>query len=230
MDNLLEFIYNNQFLVIIFSFMIASFSQALVRNNYEKYSKVTGNLNLTGAEVAHKIMIANGITDVRIESTDVVLGDHFDPRAKVVRLSPGVANTNSVSAQAIAAHEIGHVLQYAQGSSLIRIRNAFLPVVQISSKLVWGLIFGGIFLQLVGLLYLGIVAFSMILLFQVATLPVEFDASNRALKQLQTLTIVDNNSYVGYKKVLGSAALTYVVAVLASILTLLRFLSIARKR
>lgn len=230
MNNLLDFIYNNQFLVIIFSFVIASAAQGLVHKNYEKYSKVAGAVNMTGAEVAQKIMMANGITDVRIESTNVLLGDHFDPKAKVVRLSPGVANSNSISSQAIAAHEIGHVLQYAQGSALIKFRNVLLPTVQISSRLVWGLIIGGILLQSFGLLYLGIAAFSVILLFQVATLPVEFDASSRALKQLQTLTIVDNNTYDGYKKVLGSAALTYVVAVITSVLTLLRFLSMARRR
>lgn len=230
MDQLLDFIYENQIVVILLSVAIGLFSNLLVKSNFEKYSKVAGMVNLTGTEVAQKIMSANGVYDVKLEITDRFLGDHFDPRNKVVRLSPNVANSNSVAAQAIAAHEIGHVLQYAQGSKLIAVRNAFLPLAQLGSKGVWFSIILGLYFQILGFVYLGIIAFAFILLFQVATLPVEFDASNRALTQLRNLSITSNEYEVGVKKVLSSAALTYVVAVIASILTILRLLSIARRR
>ncbi|MFV0424999.1 MAG: zinc metallopeptidase [Bacilli bacterium] len=230
MDGFLDFIYQNQFLVILLSIGLGLFSNLLVKGNFEKYSKVAGNVSLTGTEVAKKIMHANGVYDVEIEITDNFLGDHYDPRNKVVRLSPGVANSNSIASQAIAAHEVGHVLQYAQGSKLIAIRNAFLPLAQLGSKGVWVAIILGIFFQMTGLIYLGILAFMGILLFQVATLPVEFDASSRAMKQLNDLSIVSLDNQEGVKKVLSSAALTYVVAVVASILTILRLLSIARRR
>ncbi|MFV0499417.1 MAG: zinc metallopeptidase [Bacilli bacterium] len=230
MNTLLEFIYQNQMSIILITVGLGVFSSSYVRSNFEKYSKIQGSLNLTGAEIAKKIMNANGIYDIDIETIDINLGDHFDPRNKVVRLSPNVANSNSLAAQAIAAHEIGHVLQYSQGSKLIAIRNMFLPAAQIGSKGVWVAIILGLFFQITDFLYLGIVALFAILLFQVATLPVEFDASNRALKQLTTLSIVTEEYSVGVKKMLSSAALTYVVAVISSVLTILRLLSIARRR
>ncbi len=230
MDSVLDFIYANQFLVIMFTMFLGMVSSGYVNGTFQKYSKVRGSVSLTGAEVAEKIMHANGVYDVKIEMIENHLGDHFDPKNKVVRLSPSVGQSNSVSAQAVAAHEIGHVLQYAQGSKLIAIRNAFLPLAQLGSKMVWVAIIGGIIFQILGLIYLGVIAFTAILLFQIATLPVEFDASSRALTQLKNLSLTTPEYESGVKKVLGAAALTYVLAVVASILTILRLLSIARRR
>lgn len=230
MDTILDVIYENQLLIIMISFALAMFSSSFVKSSFIKYSKVPGNTSLTGSQVAEKIMHANNVFDVKVEITNNFLGDHFDPRAKVVRLSPDVANSYSVAAQAVAAHEIGHVLQYAQGSKLISFRNAFLPLAQLSSKAVWVLILLGIYFQMSGMLTLGVAAFAMILIFQVATLPVEFDASARAMTQLKNLSITTPEYEVGVKKVLSAAALTYVVAVITSLLTLLRLLSIVRRR
>lgn len=230
MDTIYDLFYENQLILIILSFCIAFYSSTLVKSSFTKYSKVPGSTSMTGIQVAEKIMHANNVFDVKIEITNNFLGDHFDPKAKVVRLSPDVANSNSVAAQAVAAHEIGHVLQYDQGSKLISIRNAFLPLAQLSSKAVWGLILLGIYFQMSGMLTLGIAAFTMILLFQVATLPVEFDASARAMTQLKNLSITTPEFEAGVKKVLSAAALTYVVAVITSLLTLLRFLAIRDRR
>ncbi len=228
--NMLQNIGSNQMLIILITFAIASISQSYLNSTFNKYSKIRTRGNLTGIEVAQKIMRANGVYDVKIEEVKTNLGDHFDPKNKVVRLSPAIGNGTSIASNAVAAHEIGHVLQYHQGSKLILIRNAFLPLAQIGSKLMWIALFGGLILQVFGLVLLGIILFTGVLLFQVATLPVEFDASKRARQQLINLNIIDHNELEGVGKTLNAAALTYVAGVITSLLTLLRFLQLASRR
>ncbi len=230
MNEFLDFIYMNRMIMLLLTFVIATLSQGYLTKTFAKYSKVKSTSNLTGMEVAKQIMNANGVYDVSLEQIDINLGDHFDPRSKTVRLSPKIANQNSIAAQAVAAHEIGHVLQHQEKSSLLKIRNAILPFAQLGSKGMWFAIILGIAFQMTGLLYLGIILFVFIIMFQVATLPVEFDASSRAKQQLLNLNIITSQDEVGVKKVLNAAALTYVVAVVSSILTLLRLLSIANRR
>ncbi len=230
MENILDFIYYNQFLIIIITMIIGIMAQSYLKSNFTKYSKVRGYANLTGEEVAQRIMNANGVYDVNIERTKITLGDHFDPKNKVVRLSPDVAASNSVAAQAVAAHEVGHVLQYHEGSVLIKARNAFLPIAQISSKGLWGVLIAGFIFQITGFIYLGLIMLAGVLLFQVATLPVEYDASRRAKVQLANLGFVDSNTSEGVGKVLNAAALTYVVAVIGTLMTILRLFSIANRR
>ncbi len=220
--------YTTGFIIIIVSMLLGIWAQANVRNTVGKYLKKAGSAELTGFEVAQKIMQANGVYDVQVELVKGTLSDHFDPRSKKVRLSRDIYYGKSIAAQAIAAHEVGHVLQYAEGSSLIKIRTAILPLAQIGSKMSGPFILIGILSSMTGLLWLGIVALVLALLFQLATLPVEFDASNRALKQMYALQITDNTSDLGAKKVLTAAAWTYVIAALVALLQIIRLIMIAR--
>ncbi len=220
--------YTTGFIIIIVSMLLGLWGQTNVRDTVNKYLKKSGSSDLSGFEVAEKIMHANGVFDVQIELANGTLSDHFDPRSKKVRLSRDIYYGKSIAAQAIAAHEVGHVLQYAEDSSLIKIRTSILPVAQIGSQMSGPLILLGIFASMTGLLWLGIVALVFALLFQLATLPVEFDASNRALKQMYAHGITDNTTDLGAKKVLKAAAWTYVIAALVALLQIIRLVMIAR--
>ncbi len=220
--------YTTGFMIIILSMVLGLWAQANVRSTVNKYLRKSGSSDLSGFEVAEKIMHANGVYDVQIELANGTLSDHFDPRSKKVRLSRDIYYGKSIAAQAIAAHEVGHVLQYAEDSSLIKIRTSILPVAQLGSQMSGPLILLGIFASMTGLLWLGIIALVLALLFQLATLPVEFDASNRALKQMYTHGITDNTTDLGAKKVLKAAAWTYVIAALVALLQIIRLVMIAR--
>lgn len=220
--------YTTGFIIIILSMVLGLWAQANVRSTVNKYLRKSGSSDLSGYEVAEKIMHANGVYDVQIELANGTLSDHFDPRSKKVRLSRDIYYGKSIAAQAIAAHEVGHVLQYAEDSSLIKIRTSILPVAQLGSQMSGPLILLGIFASMTGLLWLGIIALVFALLFQLATLPVEFDASNRALKQMYAHGITDNTTDLGAKKVLKAAAWTYVIAALVALLQIIRLVMIAR--
>ncbi len=216
--------------IILVSIIIGMMAQSNLKSTFFKYSRRESTTNLTGCEVAEKIMHENGIYDVRVEITNGYLGDHFDPRNKVVRLSKENYYGSSIAAQAVAAHEVGHVIQYAQNSVLLKIRTAIFPMAQIGSQIAGPIILIGLISTIPGLLWIGIFCLSLALLFQVATLPVEFDASKRALTQLQELNIINQSAISGAADVLKAAAWTYVVGVLVAILQILRLILIARNR
>ena len=202
-------------------------AQLYVSSTYKKWSKVSNRSRLTGGEAAHRLIRAGGLSDVRVESVSGKMSDHYDPRHKVLRLSQGVYQTKSVAAVAIAAHELGHAMQDQEGYFPLRIRSAMIPAVNIGSTLGWIFIFLGIFLQLTGLAWLGVIVFSAGALFSLATLPVELNASARAKQLLvQTGIIVGQDEQKGVNRVLNAAALTYIAALLTSVMQLLYFTSL----
>ena len=205
--------------------ILAGLAQAAVSKNYAKYSRIANSRNLTGAQVAQSILRENGVSDIRVEATNGRLTDHYDPRGKVIRLSQGVYESNSIAAISIAAHECGHAIQYNEGYLPIKVRNALVPVASLANTLVWGLIFVGFIFQMLYLIDLAILLYLAVFLFQVVTLPVEFNASRRALNILEE-RYVSGSELKGAKKMLNSAALTYVAAMLASLLQLIRLLVI----
>ncbi len=209
--------------------ILAGLAQAAVSKNYAKYSRIANSRNLTGAQVAQSILRENGVSDIRVEATNGRLTDHYDPRGKVIRLSQGVYESNSIAAISIAAHECGHAIQYNEGYLPIKVRNALVPVASLANTLVWGLIFVGFIFQMLYLIDLAILLYLAVFLFQVVTLPVEFNASRRALNILEE-RYVSGSELKGAKKMLNSAALTYVAAMLASLLQLIRLLVIRNSR
>jgi uncharacterized protein len=206
--------------------LIPLWAQFRVKGTYKKYSKVASSSHLTGAEVARKILDDNGLYNVGVEETRGYLSDHYDPRAKVVRLSSQNFFGHSVAAAAIAAHEVGHAIQDAQDYSFLRFRHALVPVANIGSNFSWILIMIGIFANLSGMLLLGILFMAAAVVFQVITLPVEFNASNRAMDQVVSAGIIRNDEERETRKVLNAAALTYVAAAAVAVLELLRLVLI----
>ncbi|MEZ5063851.1 MAG: zinc metallopeptidase [bacterium] len=204
--------------------LLAVWAQMRVKSAFGKWSQVAGSSRMSGAEAAQRMLSAAGVTDVKIEPVQGFLSDHYDPRAKRLRLSPGVYQSNSVAAMGIACHEAGHALQHANGYAPLALRNAIVPVAQIGSWLAWPMIFGGMLLQMQNLALLGVIAFSAMVVFQLITLPVEFDASNRAKAQLKTLGILHSNEESkGVSAVLDAAAMTYVAATVTALVQLLYF-------
>lgn len=212
-------------IVMIFVSMYASFK---VNANFNKYSEVEASSGLTGAEVAKIILNQNGIYDVQVQPISGSLTDHYDPRIKTIRLSEGVFSEKSISALSVAAHEVGHAIQHNEGYAFLKFRSALAPLVQFSSQFVFVLIFAGFLFQWMQLVDLGIIFYSFAVLFQIITLPVEFDASNRAMKHLVNYGIITEEEKKDTKKVLGAAAMTYLSAMLVSIIQLLRLISARR--
>lgn len=201
-------------------------AQSKVKGAYSKYSKVPISTQLSGVEVARKILDDNGLYDVTIEQTRGVLSDHYDPRKKVVRLSPDIYHGRSMAAAAVAAHEVGHAIQDAEHYAFLRFRSALVPVANLGSNMSFILILAGLFLNLANLIVLGIVFMAAAVLFQLVTLPVEFNASSRAMDQLIMTGIIRNEEERDTKKVLDAAALTYVAAALVAVMELIRFILI----
>lgn len=217
---------NNILLILLFAAIgLTIYAQIKVRSTFRKYSKIRGSFGLTGSQVARYILDKNGLYNVRIEHVHGELSDHYDPRAKVVRLSDSVYGSTSLAAVAVAAHEVGHAIQDANDYSFLRFRHALVPLVNFTSRFTWILILAGLFFNMTGMLDLGIIFFSLAVLFQVITLPVEFNASKRALSELRTYELVADNEIVGSKKVLSAAALTYVAAMIYSVIELLNLIA-----
>jgi uncharacterized protein len=206
--------------------LVPLWAQFKVKSAYAKYSKVATSSHMRGAEVARKILDANGLYHVGVEETRGHLTDHYDPRVKTVRLSSSNYHGHSVAAAAIAAHEVGHAIQDDQDYAFLRFRHALVPVANLGSNLSWVLIMVGIFAQLSGLLLLGIIFMAAAVVFQVVTLPVEFNASNRAMDQVVSMGIIRNDEERETKRVLDAAALTYVAAAAVAVLELLRLVLI----
>ncbi|WP_077621749.1 zinc metallopeptidase [Sediminibacillus massiliensis] len=203
--------------------IVPLWAQSKVKSTYKKYSKVATSSYMTGQQVARKILDDNGLFDVRIEETRGVLSDHYDPRKKVVRLSSDNYHGHSMVASAIAAHEVGHAIQDAESYAFLRFRHTLFPLANLGSNLSFILILAGALMGLMNLVLVGIVFMSFAVLFQLVTLPVEFNASNRAMGQLVSSGIIRNNEERQTKKVLNAAALTYVAAALVAVAELIRF-------
>lgn len=197
-----------------------------VRSAYKTYSQVASTSGMTGAEVARRILDANGLYDVTIEEVQGTLTDHYDPRTKTVRLSSDIYHGNSVAGTAVAAHEVGHAIQDAEGYAFLRFRHALVPAANLGSNLSFFIILAGIIFQSANLLLLGIIFMAAAVLFQIVTLPVEFNASSRAMEQIVSLGIIRNDEERSTRKVLDAAALTYVAAAIVAVIELLRFVLI----
>ena len=206
--------------------------QVKVNSNFSKYSNVKNMRGMTGAQAAEYVLNHYGVHGVRIEQVSGNLTDHFDPRTNVIRLSQDVYNVASVAAVGVACHEAGHAVQHATGYVPNKIRGAIVPAARIGSNLGWILFLIGLFLptQYSFVLWLGIIFFSLSVLFTVVTLPVEFDASRRALKCIRDTNLLATDEYEGTKKVLQAAAMTYVAAAATALLQLLRLIIIANRR
>lgn len=209
---------------------IALWAQTSVKNVYNRFSKVAANTRLTGYDVAQLIMRRQGVSDVNVEMTQSLLGDHYDPRSKTVRLSPAVFNSNSIASVAIAAHEIGHVLQDHEGYAFLKLRNSMLPLAVISGNLAWIVIIIGFFASSLNLIYLGLLMLGVIAFFQLVTLPLEYDASARANRLLVEEGIIGFEDLPYVKKMLNAAALTYVAALATTLLQIVRILLLTQRR
>lgn len=217
-------------LVALPTIVLSGLAQLFVRNTYSTWLQRRNASGLSGSAVGQRIARTTGLTGVRFEGINQSLGDHFDPRDNVVRLSPDVANTASVAAMAIVAHELGHAQQYAEKSPLISLRQFLLPAVQLSPNVAYGLILFGLLVQASGLLWLGIIVFGVTVVFMLLTLPVEIDASRRGLALLQQAGLMQTaDDSGGARQVLTAAALTYVAAAVSSLLTLLYYVSLAQR-
>lgn len=206
--------------------IIPIWAQMRVKAAYNKYSKVPVSSGMTGAQVARKILDDNGLYDVQIEEVQGVLSDHYDPRKKVVRLSTDNYHGHSMAAAAVAAHEVGHAIQDAEEYGFLKFRTALVPLASFGSNSAFFIILAGLFLGWMDLLLLGIIFMSFAVLFQLVTLPVEFNASSRAMDQLVMTGIIQNVEERDTKKVLDAAALTYVAAALVAVAELVRFILI----
>ena len=213
-------------ILIVPSLLLALWAQMMVSSNFKKYSQVYNRRGYTGADAARMILDSNGLYHVRIERVSGNLTDHYDPKAEVIRLSASVYGSASVAAVGVAAHEAGHAVQHATGYLPIKIRSAIIPVTQIGSQLSIPLILLGFLFQLKPLVFVGILFYATAALFQLVTLPVEFNASSRAMKVLEQSEMLAGDELAGAGKVLRAAAMTYVAALLTALAQLLRLILI----
>ncbi len=219
------------YFLILISVVIAMVAQYKVKSTYSKYSRVRSDLGLTGAQAAQKILNMNGIYDVSIQHIAGDLTDNYNPRNKVLSLSDAVYNSTSIAAIGVAAHECGHAIQHDVGYAPLLIRNTIAPVVNIASSLSWIFIAAGLFFGMSHtLIDVGIIMFSLAVLFELITLPVEFNASGRALTILSDSGMLYPDETAGAKKVLSAAAMTYVASALTAVLQLLRLIMLFGRR
>ena len=221
------------YVLVILGVIICLAASAKMRSTFNKYSRVRSRTGMTGREAAEYVLRSAGIYDVRVEHVGGNLTDHYDPRTKTLRLSDATYNSQSVAAIGVAAHECGHAVQHATGYAPLRFRGALVPVANLGSTIAWPLIIIGLlFTGQSSMLFLnlGILAFSLAVLFQIVTLPVEFNASNRAVRVLGSTGLLYEDELRDTRKVLTAAALTYVAGAAASILQLLRIILLANSR
>lgn len=224
------FYWDSTYILVIIAMMLSLFASFGVKSTFSKYQKQKTARGITGAEAARRVLDMNGLQHIRIERVSGELTDHFDPRSGVIRLSDSTYNDTSVAAVGVAAHEAGHAVQHAEGYVPIKVRNAIVPVVNIGSSLAMPLFILGLILNYLNLAYIGVILFSFALVFQVVTLPVELNASSRAIKILDNSMILYEDEVKPAKKVLRAAAMTYVAAVASTALQLLRLLLIINNR
>ena len=223
--------FDPQYLVIMIVALILGFvTQGYVNRAYRRWSQVQLATGRSGAQVARAMLDSEGLQGVGIEMIPGNLTDHYDPKANVLRLSEDVFSSTSVAAAGVASHEAGHAVQHARNYAPARIRMALVPAANIGSQAAWVLIMIGLFTQLTGLAWLGVIAFGLAVLFQLVTLPVEFDASKRALGALSTTGMLPDTQVAGARNVLTAAALTYVAAALISVMQLLYWIGAVGRR
>lgn len=211
-------------IMIVPALLLSIYAQIKVKGSYSRYSKIPTSSGISGAHAARMILDAEGITDVDIEVSRGFLTDHYDPRVKVLRLSERVYRDRSLASVGIAAHEVGHAIQHARGYMPLRARSALVPVSMLGSNLAWPLLIIGFIFMSKTLITVGILFFSLAVLFQIVTLPVEFNASSRALRALPATGILSEQETTGARHILSAAAMTYMAAAAAAVLQLLYFL------
>ena len=221
--------YGSNMILVLAAIAISMFAQSRVKSTFNKYSKVISTSGYRGFEVARKILDRNGLYNIPIEMTPGKLSDHYDPTKKILRLSPEVYNGNSVASLGVAAHEVGHAIQDSKNYAPLTIRNTIAPAVAFSSKYVWGIIFLGLIVGLTGFIKIGIAIYIGIVAFQLITLPVELDASKRAIDNLQN-GILSPAEISPARSVLNAAAFTYIAATLVSMAELFRLIGISNRR
>ncbi|HDI51123.1 peptidase [candidate division KSB1 bacterium] len=224
------FFYDPTMLLLIPAFILALYAQFKVKSTYDRFSKIPSAWGRSGASVARDILNHNGLHDVEIEETHGVLSDHYDPRVRKLRLSSQNFRSSSIAAISVAAHEVGHAIQHKTGYAPLQVRHAILPVVGLGSNLAFPLFFIGLIFSSPQLMDIGILLFTGVVLFQLVTLPVEFNASHRALQQLESGEYLHRDEISGAREVLKAAALTYVAATAMALINLLRLILIARSR
>lgn len=215
------------YVLVLIGVVLSLLASARVKSTFNKYSRMHNSRGITGAQAAQQVLYSAGINDVRIERVAGNLTDHYDPRSKVLRLSDSVYGSTSVAAVGVAAHECGHAIQHAKGYAPLQFRNVLVPVANFGAQIAWPLILIGLVITSKSSSFLinaGIIAFSLSVLFQIVTLPVEFNASNRAIRCIADTGMMYGDEIVAAKRVLGAAALTYVAGAAASILQLLRLI------
>ena len=225
--------YDPTYFLALIGVVLSLIASGRVKSTFAKYSQVRNSRGLTGAQAAEQVLRTAGIYDVRIERINGNLTDHYDPRTKVLRLSDAVYGQSSVAAVGVAAHECGHAIQHARGYAPLKLRSTLVPIANFGSKLAWPLIILGLFISgesSMLLINAGIIAFLAAVVFQLVTLPVEFNASNRAIRMIADSGMMYGEEIKGAKKVLSAAALTYVASAATSILQLLRILMITGGR
>ena len=217
------------YLVLLLTLVITSASQGYINSMYRKSRVIPSKSNMTGRDVARKILDANGLKKVKIQEVAGTLSDHYDPRNKTVNLSKDIYENTSLASVSVAAHECGHAIQDKEGYLFLRIRSSIIPLVNFASRVGYIIILISVVMSLMKLLWIGILMEGIILLFQIITLPVEFNASSRALKQILDLKIVEKDEHTTCRGMLKAAALTYVASVLAAILEIIRLLWMTRR-
>lgn len=218
-----------EILLIVLASVIVMFAQSRVQGAYQKFSRMAANTRYTGADVARMILRRQGIDNVEVVMGQGVLSDHYNPKTKVVSLSPAIFNTNSIAAVSVAAHEVGHAIQHAHGYAFLAVRNTLLPLTVVAGNLAWGVILLGLFIS-PQIMWIGISMLGVVAVFQTVTLPIEFNASKRALNLLvdEGILSYDEQSYA--KQMLSAAALTYVAALLATLFQILRLVLMNNRR
>ena len=217
-------------ILLIPAIIISFWAQTQISSTYNKYSEVRTMNGYTGQQIARMMLDEAGLFDIRIEVVNTKLGDHYDPANRVLRLSPDVYAGGTISSAGIAAHEVGHAIQHKEKYTPLVVRNSIVPVVNVGSGLSWILFLAGMFLGFKGLTTLGILLFSGVVIFQLITLPVEFDASTRALSILKSRGILYGDETKKAQKVLNAAAMTYVAATLMAVSQLIRLIAISNSR
>lgn len=224
------FWFDPTYFLLIIGMVLSLLASAKMKNTFSKYRRVRSDSGLTGAQAAQRILNAAGIYDVQIVPIKGSLTDHYDPRSKRLALSQDVYGQTSVASVCVAAHECGHAMQHAANYAPLNLRSAIVPIANFGSSLSWPIFLAGLIFSIRSLTMAGIVLFSLAVLFQLVTLPVEFNASSRALRMLETTGILSAEENLGAKRVLRAAALTYVAALASSLLQLLRLIILAGGR
>ncbi|MBE6788575.1 MAG: zinc metallopeptidase [Ruminococcaceae bacterium] len=215
--------------LVVPTIIIALFAQFRVNSAFRKYSAHQSRIGFSAAEVTRRILDSNGLYNVKVERVSGRLTDHYDPKANVIRLSESVYDSSSIAAIGVAAHEAGHAVQYAEKYLPIKLRNSIIPIASLGTNLAPFIIIFGLLLSFEPLIWTGIILYSAIALFQLVTLPVEFNASGRAINTLSSMAILQPDEISGARRVLSAAALTYVAALLTTLANLLRFILLASR-